>query len=170
MIERRVNSPLTSGVGRLFDAVSALLTGRAVTTYEGQAAIALEQLAAPGEHDPLPWEIAQSGDELHISSVALFSAVLDGLLSGTAPEVLAAQFHETLARGTAEVCARLAARHGVRRVVLSGGVFQNMRLLERTVVALERAGLEWFTHHRVPANDGGLSLGQAVIGGSCICA
>ena len=170
MIERGVNSPLSCGVGRLFDAVSALLTGRAQVTYEGQAASALEQLAAPGVHDPLPWEIGQVDDEPHISSVALFDAVLCGLLRGTAPEVLAAQLHETLAQATAEVCTRLAARFGVRRVVLSGGVFQNMRLLERTVTSLELAGLEWFTHHRVPANDGGLSLGQAVIGGSSLCA
>ncbi|MBI3993721.1 MAG: carbamoyltransferase HypF, partial [Candidatus Lambdaproteobacteria bacterium] len=170
MIERRVNSPLSSGVGRLFDAVSALLTGHARASYEGQAAMALEQLAAPGMHEPLPWEIGQIGDEPQLSSVALFEAVLRGLLDGTAPEVLAAQFHETLARAAAEVCMRLAARYGVRRVVLSGGVFQNMRLLERTVTALEQAELEWFTHHQVPANDGGLSLGQAVIGANRICA
>ncbi len=173
MIQRGFNTPLSSGVGRLFDAAAALLTGRTRVTFEGQAAIELEQRAEPRVSDGFALELGgppADGQPWPLPSAALLGALARGLLDGQAPGVLAARFHNTLAEAVGEVCAQLSARHGLRRVVLSGGVFQNSLLLGRALAALERRGLQVFTQRRVPANDGGLALGQAMIGGTLRCA
>jgi hydrogenase maturation protein HypF len=148
----RVNAPLSSGMGRLFDAVAALLGVREEVTYEGQAAIELEQLAGATPAEPYPWRF---GDAVEL--VALCDSELE---AGRAREEVAACFHETVAAGAAEVCARAG---GPRTVVLSGGSFQNLRLLESTRSHLEAAGFRVLAHRRVPPNDGGISYGQAAV-------
>lgn len=170
MIERRINSPLSCGVGRLFDAVSALLTGRHIVNYEGQAAIELEQLADPAAEEVFPIDIMEEGEGFLLPSESFLRPVVEGLRRGRPHPVLAAAFHNTLAGATAEVCRRIAKRTGIREVALSGGVFQNVLLLNRLQAALEKSGLTCITHRRVPANDGGISLGQAVIGERRACA
>jgi hydrogenase maturation protein HypF len=172
---RRVGAPLTSSVGRLFDAVAAILDVRDTVSYEGQAAIELEQLADPAERRgyPLPEITASSqpraadasaaADPWRIGGVDLVRAVVDDLRAGVDRAVVAARFHTTLASTTAIVCERLAERTGVRTVALSGGVFANQRLLAGVADGLTAAGLRVLTHARVPTNDGGISLGQAAV-------
>ncbi len=147
-----VNAPLSSGMGRLFDAVAAILGVRAETTYEGQAAIELEQLAGRHRAEPYAWRF---GD-----GAALVASVYDDLDAGRAREEIAAAFHETVAASAADACAS-AVEHGT--VVLSGGTFQNLRLLASTTARLEAHGLDVLSHRQVPPNDGGLSFGQAAV-------
>jgi hydrogenase maturation protein HypF len=147
-----VNAPLSSGMGRLFDAVAALLGLRDVGTYEGQAAVELEQLAGSTSAEPYEWPF---GD-----GVPLVRAVHDDLADGRPRGEIAAAFHETVAAAAAAACAELAEP---RTVVLSGGTFQNVRLLASTRQRLESLGFRVLTHRLVPPNDGGLSYGQAAV-------
>jgi hydrogenase maturation protein HypF len=147
----KVNAPLSSGMGRLFDAVAALLGVREEVTYEGQAAIELEQLAGGTSAGTYTWAF---GD-----GAALVAAVHDDLVAGRPREEIAAAFHESVALGAAEACAGSPER----TVVLSGGTFQNLRLLAATRSRLEAFGFRVLSHHRVPPNDGGISFGQAAV-------
>ena len=148
----RVNAPLSSGMGRLFDAAAALLGLRETVTFEGQAAIELELLAAETVADPYPWRF---GD-----GAGLVGTVHDDLAAGRSRTEIAAAFHETIAAGAAAACAEAGEP---RTVVLSGGTFQNVRLLETTRGRLESLGLRVLSHRTVPPNDGGISYGQAAV-------
>jgi hydrogenase maturation protein HypF len=157
-----VNAPLTSSVGRLFDAVSALLGVRDVISYEGQAAIELEHVADPVEAGS--YLVPVAGDGMARIEVAhLVRALTDDLLAGTSVPVLAARFHNALADVVVNVCGRLRDVHGLSTVALSGGVFQNALLHTRCLERLEAAGFAVLTHRQVPPNDGGISLGQAAV-------
>jgi hydrogenase maturation protein HypF len=159
-------APLTTSVGRLFDAVAALLAVRSRVTYEGQAAIELEALArrVPRSAAPvLAPDLVLEGDLAQLDPGSAIAAVLDARERGTPTEVIAAGFHEGLGRATAELATRLAARHGLGTVALSGGVFQNARLSEVVASGLHEGGLTVLAHRRVPPNDGGISVGQAGI-------
>ena len=162
-----VSAPLTSSAGRLFDVVAALLGVRDTVSYEGQAAIELEQLADPGEADayPLDVEPAADGGGLVLMGTGLVRAVIADLAAGTPRPAVAARFHNGLAHGVLDVCRRVRAERKLDTVALSGGVFQNLLLLERTVAGLEAAGFRVLLHGRVPPNDGGISLGQAAVAG-----
>jgi hydrogenase maturation protein HypF len=166
MLETGLNAPLSSSAGRLFDAVAATLGLCAdATSYEGQAAIELEVLAERGQGDAsdgYPVNIGE-GAPIRIGWEALWPALLEDLEHGTPREVIAARFHAGLAAGLAQIGAELAARHGLKRAVLSGGVFQNRMLLQGVAEALRSLGLDVLTPRRVPPNDGGIALGQAVI-------
>jgi hydrogenase maturation protein HypF len=162
MARRGINSPLTSSAGRLFDAVAAILGVRDVINYEGQAAIELEQLADPAERGAYRAGIA-TGDPLRIAGVDLVRAVADDLAAGTSRGVIAARFHHGVADLITDCCLLLRERHGLSTVALSGGVFQNLLLLHATVSRLETRGFGVLVHSRVPCNDGGISLGQAVV-------
>jgi hydrogenase maturation protein HypF len=148
----KVNAPLSSGMGRLFDAVAALLGVREQVTYEGQAAIELEQLAGEVEAAPYDWRF---GD-----GAALVRAVHDDLAGGRPREEIAAAFHETVAAAAVEACAEA---RDPRVVVLSGGTFQNLRLLASARTRLEALGFRVLSHSRVPPNDGGIAYGQAAV-------
>jgi hydrogenase maturation protein HypF len=147
-----VNAPLSSGMGRLFDAVAALLGLRDRITYEGQAAIELEQLAGETAAEPYAWRF---GD-----GAALVRAAHDDLRAGRGLAEIAAAFHEGVAAGTAAACAELGEPG---TVVLSGGTFQNLRLLASTRLRLEAHGFRVLSHRLVPPNDGGISYGQAAV-------
>ena len=148
----KANAPLSSGMGRLFDAVAAVLGFHGEATYEGQAAIELEQLAGETPADPWPWRFGRS-TEL-VTQCYLEAA------RGRDPAWIAASFHETVAASAAAVCAEKATSE---TVVLSGGTFQNVRLLRSTRERLEALGFRVLTHRLVPPNDGGISYGQAAI-------
>ena len=167
IIEKQIatglNSPLTSSCGRLFDAVSALVGVRGQIDYEAQAAIELEAIADEVESGYYPFEVAEQDVVDVVQFDGLFTSIITDLEEGIVPEVISARFHNTISRIVVEMCKRLARRTGVKQVVLSGGVFQNRLLLRLSTAALKKAGLSVFTHHQVPANDGGVSLGQAVI-------
>jgi hydrogenase maturation protein HypF len=178
MARRRVNAPLTSSAGRLFDAAAAILGVRDEITYEGQAAIEFEQLADTEETGAYRASIKTTGTETGKGSEAagsepdgpfvasgadLVGAVVDDLAAGVPREIIAARFHNGLAALIVDGCALLREQYGLRTVALSGGVFQNLLLLGRTVADLEARGFTALTHSRVPCNDGGISLGQAVV-------
>jgi hydrogenase maturation protein HypF len=158
----RLNSPLTSSAGRLFDAVSAILGVRDVINYEGQAAIELEQLAEPAERSGYLASIAGT-EQLVVSGSDLVRFVAEDFLAGTEPAVVAARFHNGMADAIVRCCGELRDSTGISTVAMSGGVFQNLLLLTRVVEGLRDNGFRVLTHARVPTNDGGISLGQAVI-------
>jgi hydrogenase maturation protein HypF len=161
-----VSAPLTSSAGRLFDAVAAVLGVRDKVSYEGQAAIELEQLADPDETAAYPIDIEPRGGTLQMAGTGLLRAVVADQAAGTPVPLAAARFHNGLAAGVAAVCHRLRAERGLDAVALSGGVFQNLLLLGRCVDALEGVGFRVLLHGRVPPNDGGISLGQAAVAGA----
>ena len=162
MMAAKVNCPLTSSCGRLFDAVSALLGVRGVVNYEGQAAIELEMLAAEGVDEVYDWS-RPSSYPIIIDPAPVLRGVVSDLRRGVDRAVISAKFHNTIADIIVGVSRAARERTGINRVALSGGVFQNMYLLGRTLDGLERQGFEALIHHQVPANDGGIALGQAVI-------
>jgi hydrogenase maturation protein HypF len=153
------NAPLTTSAGRLFDAVSALLGVRDAVTYEGQAAIELEDVADPLERGSYP--VPLEGGVLRTD--ALVRSLVEDLRRGTGVPVLAARFHNALADAVVTVCERLRDEHGLGTVALSGGVFQNGLLLTRCLDGLEGSGFRVLTHRQVPPNDGGISLGQVAV-------
>ncbi len=162
LARRGVNAPQTSSAGRLFDAVAALLGVRDCINYEGQAAVELEQLAATSRHDPYPAAITRD-EPLTVAGSDLIRAAATDLLAGVPREVIGARFHRGVAAMIGEVCGLLSDRSGLGTVALSGGVFQNLLLLGTVVDLLEGRGFRVLTHSRVPPNDGGISLGQAVV-------
>jgi hydrogenase maturation protein HypF len=160
-----VNAPLTSSAGRLFDAVSALLSVRDTINYEGQAAVELEQIASPactGEEGGYRAAISP-GSPFQVAGKDLVAQAAADLARGVGRPVIAARFHHGVARLIEDGCALIRGREGLSTVALSGGVFQNLTLLTETVARLESCGFRVLTHTKVPCNDGGISLGQAVI-------
>jgi hydrogenase maturation protein HypF len=157
-----VRSPPTSSAGRLFDAVAAILGVRDQVNYEGQAAIELEQLADPAEAGT--YRAGVSGSRpLRVRATDLVRAVVDDLLAGVGPAAVAGRFHNGVALAVVEAAQVLREQTGLDTVALSGGVFQNLLLLDRTVTWLEERGFRVLTHSRVPPNDAGISLGQAAV-------
>jgi hydrogenase maturation protein HypF len=161
-IEHGLNAPLTSSIGRLFDAIASLAGIRHRARYEGQGAMELEALARP-EADRLYPIVIREGEPLVLEAAPIVRAVVDDLIASVPAATISTRFHDTMAHAMAKVCARVRDRTGLRRVVLSGGVFQNAILLGRARQVLAHDGFEVFSHHLVPANDGGISLGQAAV-------
>ncbi|MEU6796031.1 carbamoyltransferase HypF [Nonomuraea wenchangensis] len=155
-------SPLTSSAARLFDAVAALLGVRDRITYAGQAAYELEQHADPAETGSYRARLTP-GEPFTVHGADLVRAAARDLESGRPTPVIAGRFHNGVADAVARACAALRDATGLTAVALSGGVFQNVLLTERTVRRLRAAGFRVLTHRRVPPGDGGLSLGQAVV-------
>jgi hydrogenase maturation protein HypF len=173
MAERGINSPVTSSAGRLFDAIAALLGVRDTVNYEGQAAIELEQLADPAERGSylarvtaLPGGASSGLTPLLVSGTDLVRGAADDLAAGVAVTAIAGRFHNAVAAAIVTVCAQLREQTGLGVVALSGGVFQNLLLTDRVVTALTESGFRVLQHSRVPCNDGGISLGQAVVAGA----
>ena len=158
-----LNAPLTSSAGRLFDAVASLLGLRDRLAYEGQAAMELEALAETEADATYPAAIDEGRDGVVVRTTDVVRGVVDDLLREAPPARIAARFHATLAALATGVCERIRRRTGLAAVALSGGVFQNARLLAATEAALMRAAFRVLTHRQVPPNDGGLAVGQAAV-------
>jgi hydrogenase maturation protein HypF len=157
-------SPITTSMGRLFDAVAALCGLRTEVNYEGQAAIELEAACDPGERRRHPISlVSDEGGLLVIDPRETISAVVGDISSGVPVGAVASRFHAAIAWATIEGCVRAAGTHGVDAAVLSGGVFQNRRLLEAVATGLRQAGLRVLIPERLPMNDGGVSFGQAAV-------
>jgi len=156
-------APLTTSVGRLFDAVAALCGLRAAVTYEGQAAGELEAAVRLGDGGAYPFDVLEVTESIVIDPRHAVRAVVRDVAAGAGPGMVATRLHNGLADATARACAVAAGRHGLETVVLSGGVFQNRVLLELTEAALEDAGLRVLVPERLPPNDGGVSYGQAAV-------
>jgi hydrogenase maturation protein HypF len=167
LIARGLNAPLSSSAGRLFDAVAAALdVGGEVLTFEGQAAIALESLAAVAMNrvvDGYPFARSTAPTGEILDPAPLWDALLEDLSRGRPPEEIAAAFHVGLATALITLARDLASHHEISTVALSGGVFQNRLLLESVMSRLEADGLRVLLQRQVLANDGGLSLGQAAV-------
>jgi len=169
MLDRQIQTVETSSCGRLFDAVASILGLASKATFEGQAAIALEMAAARATDPPYqtgdahyPFDI-QPTDPMVLDLRTTIAAIATDAARNHPPEAIAAKFHKTLAAAIGELCFRIRETTGLDRVCLSGGTFQNLYLLERTIEQLRRRGFAVFLHSQVPANDGGIALGQAVI-------
>jgi len=164
-MERRVNSPLTSSAGRLFDAVSALAGVRGEVDYEAQAAIELEMLADENEKASAayPFSVAEEDGCRVVKLGDLIAAVIDDVRRGEPASAISAKFHRTMARMIVDMCRTISGDTGIKVVALSGGVFQNRLLFRLAVDGLHEEGFEVLTHRLVPCNDGGISLGQAAI-------
>jgi hydrogenase maturation protein HypF len=167
MIERGLNSPLTSSCGRLFDAVSAALgVCRGSIGYEGQAAIELEVLALNAAKDTgRAYHLEQQprGDMDILDPAPMWRMLFDDLAGAVDRSIVAARFHAGLAQSVASMAETLAGRNALQTVALSGGVLQNRTLFEALLGKLQRSGLRVLTHRQVPSNDGGLALGQAAV-------
>lgn len=164
MVARRINTPLTSSMGRLFDAVAALAGVRDDALYEGQAAIELEALAVPSAEGTYAFGQADGAEAaLVVDSAPVLAAVLDDLAAGVPVAVIATRFHRAVVSTIVDGCARLAPQLGVTQVALAGGVFMNRLIVSGVVRGLEAAGLTPLLHKRLPANDGGVAFGQAVV-------
>ena len=164
MMEKGINSPPTSSLGRLFDAVAAIIGLRGTVAFEGQAAMELEMIADGNEAGRYEFTWGENaGGAIAIAGDALIRDVVRDAAAGVAPAAISARFHNTLIVLFDQLCRHLRTRTGIDRVALSGGVFQNDRLLVGLTRALKKSGFDLLTHRLVPANDGGLSLGQAVV-------
>jgi hydrogenase maturation protein HypF len=162
-IARRLNAPLASSMGRLFDAAAAVLGLRTHARYEGQAPMELEALAGSRPADPLPFPATLEDGRWQLEPLPLLAAIEERRARGGDPADLAARFHESVAAGTAALVDRIAASSGVRTVALGGGVFQNARLLASLAARIERLGLEVLVPRALSPNDGAISFGQAAL-------
>ncbi len=159
-LERGLNTPRTSSLGRLFDAAAALAGVRQTVNYEAQAAIEFEAALDPAESGAYRFEI--NGEIVGTGEV--IRGLLKDIDNGNSIPVISARFHNGVAEMAHQVCTEIRRQTGFREVALSGGVWQNMALLERVAISLRKDGFIVYLHHQVPANDGGISLGQAVVG------
>lgn len=160
MLEKDVNSIRTTSMGRLFDAVAALVLGVDRVSYEGEAAAWLEAVADPEPHEPYPLVTLDKRDgSMQLATAALLATLARDVRDGVAHYAIAGRFHQTLAAWAAQ----LAARFPTTDVVLSGGCFQNALLTSRTRAALEAVGKRVYTHEKIPPNDGGLAVGQLAV-------
>ncbi len=155
-------SPMTSSMGRLFDAVSALAGVCRSATYEGQPAMLLEQAAAPNARG-YPFELAREQGRVVVDTRPLVAAVVADLVAGVAPADVSGRFHATIATVAFDVCREIREGTGLGRVCLGGGVFMNDLLLTDLVARLEASGFEAFVPREVPVGDGGIALGQVLV-------
>jgi hydrogenase maturation protein HypF len=180
MIDRGLNAPLTSSLGRLFDAVAALVLGRGVVDYEAQAAIELEGLAA-GEPLNAPDALDSAGyayeflggdwklhEPVRISAAPLWFQLFKDLRGGVSKPLIAAHFHAGVAAAFVRAAVLARSATGIRQVALSGGCLHNRRLARLLRTGLEAQGFEVFEHHQVSPGDGGLSYGQAIVGAATL--
>jgi hydrogenase maturation protein HypF len=157
MIIKKINSPLTSGAGRLFDAVSAILQLCDEATFDSEAPMRLESVINCETHD---YYLFQAG------KTVVFAETISGIIADSGKKdvsVISAKFHNTVAQAVLEVAKQIRKETSLNKVILSGGVFQNKYLLEKSLYLLTHDRFNVFTNHLVPANDGGISLGQIVI-------
>jgi hydrogenase maturation protein HypF len=158
-LEKGFNTPMTSSMGRLFDAVSALIGIRQEISYEAQAAMELEAIVNPAELGYYPVQII--GENIDIKP--MLQSILQDIAQKEAPSNIAARFHNTIANLSLELAVRIRQSFQINQIALSGGVWQNMVLLKKTIILLESKGFDVLIHKITPPNDGCVALGQAII-------
>ena len=173
MIDKKLNAPLTSSCGRLFDAVAALLLVRQQVSYEGQAAVELEQLIEPQPPNcreidfyPIAMVDGAEGSPFVCDVRPMVRAIVGDIQAGVLTATISRRFHISIAKLIVSGACHIRCQYHVNSVALSGGVFQNRYLTEITLRLLQRENFDVYSHHCVPPNDGGLALGQAVIASS----
>ncbi len=164
MVDKNINSPMTSSCGRLFDAVAAMSGGRQTIHYEAQAAIELMQAFKTIDVRPFSFEIEYKTEKREILIKPIIRSLVRSIQNNESFSKISSRFHTTLIKIFIEIAQDARNETRINQVVLSGGVFQNMTLFEHTILALEKANFRVYTHSQVPTNDGGISLGQAMIG------
>jgi hydrogenase maturation protein HypF len=162
MVSRGLNSPPTSSMGRLFDAVAALMGVCSDAAYEGQAAVELEALADPAERGAYRFGLS-GGDPVVIDPEPVVRAILDDLAAGAGTPEISARFHRAVVDASVDVAVRACARTGARHVACAGGVFMNRIVLSGVIAGAEAAGLKVLVPQDLPMNDGAVSYGQAVV-------
>lgn len=162
-IERGVNAPMASSMGRLFDAAAAVLGVRRHASFEGQAAMELEALAADIPASPLPFPVSEVDGRLQMDPVPLLTALGEGRRHGVDVGLLAARFHESIVEASVDVARLVAGSYGIETVVLGGGTFQNARLLTRIERRLTESHLRVLVARALGPNDGAISYGQAAV-------
>jgi hydrogenase maturation protein HypF len=165
LVERRLNTPPTSSMGRLFDAVAALagVPGARRVTYEGQAAVELELAAEGHASRGYPFRLRPEREGWVVETREIIGGVVEDLLAGCSAGAVSSKFHRTIAEVVVAACEEIRESGGASVIALSGGTFQNLLLMEQVLELLAGRGFTVYRHRRVPANDGGLSLGQAVL-------
>ncbi|MCK5509667.1 MAG: carbamoyltransferase HypF, partial [Desulfobacterales bacterium] len=162
MISKKINSPLTSSLGRLFDGIAAIIGIKNHVSFEGQVAMDLEMLADDNRDATYDYEWL-SGNTYKVLTEPIVCGVVKDMEAGIHPSRISSKFHMTLIKLFSELCAVIRKESGLNRIVLSGGVFQNSILLTGLIESLKEKNFKVFTHTKVPANDGGISLGQAMV-------
>ena len=164
MMQREIHSPRTSSCGRLFDAVAALVGLRSIVTYEAQAAIELEMAAHTStDEGAYPFELVKEAATWKIGTRSLFDWLIADLRKGVNVPDMSRRFHNGLALVLADLAVKIRDERGLNRVCLSGGCFNNLLFFEFVLNALRKQNFEVFFHSEVPAGDGGISLGQALV-------
>jgi hydrogenase maturation protein HypF len=158
MLAKNLNAPITTSAGRLFDAVAAFIGLRARTSFEGQAAMALEFAADPAVRATYPFELS-AADPMVVDWAPTIRALLGDLENGLSPKIISAKFHNALV----EMIVAVAQKFDEPKIILSGGCFQNRLLTERAIERLREENFRPYWHQRVPPNDGGVSLGQVAV-------
>lgn len=159
MLEKDINSPKSSSLGRMFDAVSAILGLKCIATYEAEAAIALETAVFESEKNAYPFVI---NNEI-IDMKKTFVSIMKDIEEDVSPEIISAKFHNTICKISIEIILKYNKINGIRNVILSGGVFQNVFLLEKLIRKLKKHGFSVYYNKKTPVNDGGLCAGQVFI-------
>jgi len=167
MIDQGINTPFTSSLGRLFDGVASIVGIRNRVAFEGQAAMELEMTASEKPMGTYDYEWISTGG-YRILFQPVIRGIVEDVIDGISPETISSKFHGTLVRLFTEMCSLISKETGINRVALSGGVFQNSILLEGLVRSLGEKNFQVLTHKFVPCNDGGISLGQAMVAASSI--
>lgn len=168
VISRKINSPLTSSLGRLFDAVAALIGLRDVVSFEGQAAMMLEMCCPDYKCDPYEVHIVDENGLRILRTNNIIEQIIRDIKNNRPAYEISGRFHATVIKGLARMASNLSADTGIKQVVLSGGCFQNNIIVHGVSRELEAVGLDVYTQNLLPVNDGGLSLGQAVCAGHII--
>jgi hydrogenase maturation protein HypF len=167
MMEHKINSPLTSGMGRLFDAVYGLLGNGQRITFEGQTGIFLESLVDPDATGRYEYNLCQTDSTLkgvlQVDVNEMMKQIQLDMVAHRSYRAIAAKFHNTIVSFSTEMCEKIKDKFGLEKVVLSGGCFQNAVLTERLIRDLQNSNFVVYTHHHIPPNDGGISLGQLAI-------
>lgn len=163
MIKKNINCPKTSSMGRFFDGVSWLLGFEGKMTFEGEAAMYLENMACKNEAGSYKFSIAYEANDFVIETKSIIKAIIHDILMNTSKEIIARRFHNTIINFTIKLCTMIRETYGLEKIALSGGVFQNKILLEGIYKGLIKSGFKVYINKEVPCNDGGVSLGQIVI-------
>lgn len=164
MIEKRINSPLTSSLGRVFDAVANIIGLAHFNYYEAYGPMLLESCLKGKTSDVYPYEIHKEGDRFIILPEGTIKGILADLDEGLEVDIISDKFHNTVAAFLVDVAKRISEKHNINKVVISGGCFVNKRLTSKVFELLEKEGLLCYSHRLIPPNDGGISLGQLAIG------
>jgi hydrogenase maturation protein HypF len=166
VMEKKINSPYTSSLGRVFDAVSAILGLRSKVSFEGQAAMELEAFFTGKTDLSMPFSILEENNQYVLDLCPMIKDIVERRLRGESLEALASGFHISLVQAFMAMVEKIRKKTGLNGIALSGGCFQNRALLQKSISKMKASGFEVFSHHLVPTNDGGIALGQAVCAGA----